>query len=200
MNNRNKNKNKNKNKMFKRVERDIGCELPKSIKYSCMHETQVATLVYAINKRICSDKLVLPQRFANRIFRAGFTTLISVFLALYCNRLDNVVITLGVFINSCNYWRHPTDGFRRKFDMIWALFGCLYQVAQSKDLGGYYLLSYWIAISLSISSYAAARYYGRVRMDLDTSSFMHTGIHYFGNMANTVLYVGLLFYRRKNKE
>ena len=151
------------------------------------HSEKYAVLKQNSHRR--PDKL-LPKKYSNRIFYVAFINLSSAALALYYKQWDFLTVVFGVMCNSLNYWRHPTNGLRRKVDMTWVFIGCTYQMAKSMTLEIEYLIAYWLAVVLAISSYALARYYGRTKLDFDTSSRVHTGIHFFGNLSNIILYIG----------
>ena len=72
--------------------------------------------------------VVLPHRYARRIFNASFLTIGSIASSLY-NELSDCTITSGlVFLTSVNYWRYPIFGLRRNLDMMTCACSLSYQL------------------------------------------------------------------------
>ena len=132
-----------------------------------------------------AEKLVLPLVYSRRIYYVSFLTLLSTSMSLYLGLYDCVFVTTAVFLNSINYWRHPTYGIRRYCDMATATVGCLYQIWLSSQSSnqGVYLLS----LCCGIGCYVKARR----SPNKNYSSMWHCVIHAFGNFGNVVMYLGL---------
>ncbi len=140
------------------------------------------------------EQLIVPKKYARRLYYSGMVSIISVVVSLYLGMYDFTLIATGVFVNSINYWRHPIQGWRRQIDMLWACGGCLYQMHASFRVESYaYFLGYWVMVALALVSYRVARRYGRVEHDFDASSKWHMSLHLWGNISNMILYYGLFY-------
>ena len=85
----------------------------------------------------------------------------------YNNSIKLWIIPAGVYVNSINYWRNPTMGLRRNVPIITRL--------------------YFTLIILSVAAYPIS-YWFQWRKQYVTSTFTHSLIHLFANIANIILY------------
>lgn len=138
-------------------------------------------------------KLVLPQQYSARILRISFLTLASIGSSIYHGQWINTCLSSLVFFTSVNYWRNPTFGWRRNFDIVCAVGALSYQgiatAYQTKYPGARHI--YWAAVSAGLAFYAMAFYSGRVLKNLNYSSALHCGVHICGNIGNLILYDSL---------
>jgi hypothetical protein len=128
---------------------------------------------------------VLEPRFSRRILSICFLSLVSAAVAAQCGLYDCMGVALAVFVNSINYWRHPTHGIRRNLDMLTAFTGCVYQI--HKSFSSRTQMLYFVCLYCGVSCYGFARFCKSKYY----SSLWHCGIHIFGNIGNVVLYYGL---------
>ena len=104
----------------------------------------------------------------------------------YNNSIQLWIIPAGVYLNSMNYWRNPQPGWRRNFDIGYAIHGLIYQ-----HMVAYYLpifpTWYYLFSFLSVIAYPAS-YWFLWRKQYVMCTFVHSLIHLFGNLANIALY------------
>lgn len=70
----------------------------------------------------------------------------------YNNSIKLWIIPAGVYVNSINYWRNPTMGLRRNVDIVYALYGLVYQSLIAYNLPVFPRL-YFTLITLSVAAY-----------------------------------------------
>ena len=116
------------------------------------------------------------------------TSHFSLMSAIYAYNKHNQlwIIPAGVYVNSINYWRNPTLGLRRNIDIGYALCGLVYQSLVAYSLPVFPRL-YFTLITLSAAAYPFS-YWFYWRKQYVTSTFTHSLIHLFGNIANIGLY------------
>jgi hypothetical protein len=120
------------------------------------------------------------------------TSHLSLFSAAYAYRNHNQlwIIPAGVYLNSVNYWRKPTMGWRRNIDILYALHGLVYTSVVAYQLP-VFLTWYFLLTFLSIVAYPTSIYfYSRKRYVIST--FIHSLIHILANIANIILYKNML--------
>lgn len=138
---------------------------------------------------IATSHLVLPPRFSRRILFIAHLTLLSSLLAGYLKIYDCSCMALVVFLTSVNYWRHPTKGWRRNFDMLTVAIGFsqhLYRSSSQKDFTVY--VGYFTAFGICTMLYALA---WRLSYDQNASSLCHCLIHIVSNVGNVWLYLSI---------
>lgn len=138
--------------------------------------------------RPSDSKPVLPPKYASRLFRSSFTTVLSVAVAARNGLWDCAALAFLVLLTSLNYWRHPVRGWRRTADMTAVFGGMAYHIyccALCDDA------LYQLAYALFVSNTAFCYFQARRAADQDVSSAWHCGVHVVGNLANMLLYVGL---------
>jgi hypothetical protein len=132
--------------------------------------------------------LVLPPQFSRRIFFVSHLTLFSSLLAGYLEVYDCACLALLVYLTSVNYWRLPTKGFRRTFDMCAVAVGFAHHLYRALLDSSVHVI-YVVLFSLCVFCYGKARQ--RSSHSKDESSWWHCGIHVFGNVGNVVLYLSI---------
>ena len=136
------------------------------------------------------SELILPPRFARRIWLVSWLALSSGSAAIANGRRDCAALSVLVLATSLNYWRRPTHGPRRHVDMAAAAGSLIYQVAAVAPFShcpiaaGAYLAS----VAAGAGCYARARLLSRRHGDRDSSSWWHVGLHLCGNAGNVLLY------------
>lgn len=106
------------------------------------------------------------------------------------------IIPLCVYLNSINYWRNPVRGLRRNIDIGFGISGLM-----TNNIFAMYssnAVSYYIATFISVSMYPISWYFYRRRQYV-ISTFMHSLLHFFGNIGNLFLYAGTFHYLIENK-
>jgi hypothetical protein len=119
------------------------------------------------------------------------TSHFSLMSAIYAYKKQNPlwIIPGGVYVNSINYWRNPTFGLRRNIDIGYAVYGVIYQSFVAYSLPVFPKL-YFALITLSVASYPIS-YLFHWKKQYIASTFAHSLIHLFGNIANIALYINM---------
>lgn len=121
----------------------------------------------------------------NYLFMTSQLSIISAIYG-YNNYIQLWIIPAGVYLNSVNYWRNPQSGWRHNFYIGYAIHGVIYQHIVAYHLPicpiWYYLFSF-----LSIISYQASIWFLQKKQYIMTT-FLHSLIHLFDNLANIALY------------
>eukprot|EP00914_Ancora_sagittata_P034384 GHVO01069439.1.p1 GENE.GHVO01069439.1~~GHVO01069439.1.p1 ORF type:complete len:185 (-),score=10.16 GHVO01069439.1:144-674(-) len=140
----------------------------------------------------CSD----PHSFidainARRLLKTSCLLLFPIAVAIKFGLWDCACINAFVLSSSINHWRRPRLGLRRSVDQA-AVFGALIAhtvYAMFRAYGPYGKA--WLGMAVvGCSLYLIGRYHGN-RGDHDTGTTFHQGLHFFGCVANVVLYIGL---------
>ncbi len=144
-------------------------------------------MIYNVNYLLINKmKTKLPPEYYKILWRTSWFALISFFVALYKQFFDFAFLSFIVFLTSINYWKYPINNWRRKVDMI-----CVQCALTYKIIKAYYVKDnyyYYIALSLAISFYIFALYFGK-KNKLWLSTVSHSLLHVFGNVSNIVLYI-----------
>lgn len=132
-----------------------------------------------------TNKRVLQQKYANRIYNTSHLILSQVYVAYLNNLLYCGFLALAVYLTSLNYWRYPIRGWRRNLDMVTAgialsfhIFMAIKHSAPNTYLG---------LVGLGILAYSMARQSN----SQNVSSALHCFMHICGNLSNLVLYTHL---------
>lgn len=134
------------------------------------------------------ETVVLPPKYASRLFRSSFTTALSVLVAAQNGLWDCAAVAFLVLLTSLNYWRRPVRGWRRTADMTAVFAAVAYHVyccALCDDA------LYQAAYALFVVNTGFCYFQARRTADLHVSSAWHCAMHVVGNLANMLLYVGL---------
>lgn len=138
--------------------------------------------------------LVLPPQYSRRILLASSVMSASVVSAYLNGCYDNCVLAVLVLCSSLNYWRHPTFGVRRTFDIVCANGSLAYQVfytSQRSECSPTARIAYLATVMCGGTCYFAARHFNFRYGNLNVSSAFHVGLHMFGNLGNLILYDSL---------
>ena len=141
-----------------------------------------------------ASKLVLPPQYSRRILIASSVMSASAVSAYYNGCYDNCVLAVLVLCSSLNYWRHPTFGVRRSFDMLCANGSLAYQVfytSQRSECSSKARMAYLFTVMCGGTCYFAARRFNFRYRNLNISSALHVCLHLFGNLGNLILYDSL---------
>ncbi len=142
---------------------------------------------------ITHETVVLPERYANRIFWFSYLFLVNSLYGFYYHLDDLALIYLIGMITSLNYWRLSRYNIIRKLDIIWINGGGLYHFGYLSLLDNpnqiTYKYLYLFFITLGLGSYGCSMYY--IRYSKYISCHYHLATHFFGHLAHHVLYRGL---------
>ena len=136
-------------------------------------------------KRNCVDPDLLKPIYSKRILLASFFALPSIFLAFILQLYRCCFVSFSVFLSSINYWRMPRYGFRRQLDVFIVVLGFWYQFYRSYECE--YQKMYFLTLGMAVWCYLKAR----TTKDPNVSTKWHVGIHFWGNVGNMMLYMGM---------
>lgn len=107
----------------------------------------------------------------------------------YFYQREIATITFTVLCTSLLYWYKPTYGWRRNTDIACVVFGLLHNMycAQGAEYASYY----YIITALGVKSYILSLYYLQ-KGQICRSIYIHSCVHLFANLANTILALGHL--------
>lgn len=144
---------------------------------------------------------VLDKPQADFLYATSYLSLVSFVYALYREQYSLSVVPAAVFLTSIAYWRNPLlDCYARYLDMVCVQCALLYQVYQARNAE--YIREYSYVTSAGILSFAAGYYLTRhwdiLAIEDATErarkmwivTYLHSGVHVLGNVANMVLYSG----------
>merc|ERR1712087_214272 len=134
-------------------------------------------------------RLVVPPPFSRRLLISSLQTSVSVIAAAANGIWDSCFLATLVLTTSVNYWRRPTLGWRRNVDIAVAGGSLLYQLVYSSSFADEKSRSlYRLTVVLGMACYGCSRYFTFARGDYNVSTIFHSGLHFFGNAGNVVLY------------
>ena len=132
---------------------------------------------------------VVPPEYAQKIFKASFLTLISFITAVTLQVWDGAAVTGSVFVCSTNYWRRPEYGWRRNIDIVNSLTCLAYQTWRSFQVSAPYMIGFLTPTYFGLGCYFFSQHH--IRTNTVLSARAHVGTHFFANVGNVVLYLGL---------
>ena len=130
---------------------------------------------------------ILDKEQATYIYYTSYLSLCSCLYATYRQQYDVSFLTGTVFLTSINYWRHPTNSYRRFMDITavnTALFYQNYMLYNAEYANIYYTIMFcsFLSYMYGIHLYNKKEYWN--------STYAHMGVHIFANIANIVVYSG----------
>ena len=137
--------------------------------------------------------LILPYHQHMHLFKTSWLFLAS---AIYCYRMshyDYVVLPLGVWMFSINYWRKPDYSWRRYVDIFYAHFAVIYQGLRA--YGAQYQFPFYMLYVLAVISYVFGIYYkvkGYGNGNSWNSTLCHGNAHILANVGCFILYSGTM--------
>jgi hypothetical protein len=122
------------------------------------------------------------------ILKTSCITALSILYSNHKKHTDFTTLNGIVLLTSINYWRKPIyNNWRRYLDMTSVCLSMFYHMARAYDTK--YATEYYILTSAGGVFYCLGIfYYNRKRYWLST--YLHSGLHLFANLAQLVLYCG----------
>ncbi len=131
------------------------------------------------------DKLILPPIYASRLLTSSAVFLFNAIHAYYNNIVDCALIIFICWVNSLNYWRYPTKGFRRNIDITSALFASLHLFFRATELlEDEQIYIYRVGMFTFCIWYCMALYF----TNKNYSSLCHVNLH-----STAIIFNGFLF-------
>ena len=130
--------------------------------------------------------ILSPEQY-NYLWRTSWFSLVGAFYAYYTGYYDFIIFPGGVFLTSINYWRKPDYSWRRYLDIAFAHYAMSHQFIKAYNCENarlHYLIMFFSALCFPVGVY----YYNK--KNFWASTYIHSLIHIFGNVANIVLYSG----------
>lgn len=137
------------------------------------------------------DGMVLPHTHYQFLYKTSWLFLGSAAYAYRMGHYDYVILPLGVWVTSINYWRKPDYSWRRYVDMFYAHFAVIYQGLSA--YGAQYQTPFYVLWGLAVLSYLFAMYYkikGNGNRICWNSTLCHGNSHFLAFLCAIVLYSG----------
>jgi hypothetical protein len=129
--------------------------------------------------------LIVTPEYSKYLYRTSYFSLVSCVYSIYNNPSSNIfLIPGGIFITSINYWRYPTNSYRRWIDITSVILGGSYQIYYASKFPEKNI--YYSILLFGLIFYPIARYYDKKNIWLSTLS--HMTLHLILNISNMYLY------------
>ena len=141
-----------------------------------------------------SEKFIIEKEFSCIIFKISFllgiNSLYGLYNYLYHNMeyYDVIITNTLVFISSINYWRKPTYGFRRNFDISICLLNLIYNTYTVYEHP--VTIFHWISIGGSPLFYSVSWLFYKLKYK-KASTFFHWLCHLTANLGSFVIFNGI---------
>ena len=126
-------------------------------------------------KGLKESVLVCPFAYGCRMLTSSSVLILNVMHGYFNGLHDCSMWILVCWINSINYWRFPTSGFRRFIDIFSSLLATYYHLDCSYEIINGYI--YRIGIFTFCAWYCCALYFGRFVGNKHYASICHVNIH-----------------------
>ena len=151
-----------------------------------MEHTGEDTVLKSCHHSFTRMSTILEKEYSIVIYRTSYLSLVTLSYALY--RKSRMAIFPGtVFLTSINYWRNPTNSWRRFIDINAVVLSLLYHLYVSWYAE--YGTQYYIVCSVAAAFYPIGYYYHN-KKDYWSSTYSHVLLHIVANLANIILYSG----------
>jgi len=130
---------------------------------------------------------ILDREQAAYLYNASYLALCSCLYATYRQHYDFSFATGCVFLTSINYWRYPTNSYRRYIDIAavnTAFFYQNYRAYNAEYASAYYTMMFFAFLSYIYGIHAYNK------KDYWISTYAHMFVHIFANTANIAVYSG----------
>ena len=132
--------------------------------------------------------LVLPPDQSGFLWNLSWLSLASGVYGITQGHYNLVVVPIGVWITSINYWRSPDYSWRRYMDIYFVHISLSYHLFLS--LHAEYRFQYWVCLGAAIAFYPLGCYLHLHNESLSLSTLCHGMVHILGNVSNVILYSG----------
>ena len=124
----------------------------------------------------------------NYLWYTSWLFLFNSCYTVYLNKYDFTVFPGAIFLTSINYWRNPRfNSWERTLDVACVYSSVAYNIFRS--FGAEYSNTFYMYIVIGLFCYLLSNYNHRQNR-LYASSFFHSLVHVFGNVAVWYLYSG----------
>jgi len=128
--------------------------------------------------------ILYPKQY-NLIYKVSFISLCSSIYAIYKGYYNLCIVPGGVFLTSINYWRNPTNSWRKYIDIGYVSLSLSYQCIMVYNFK--YSRIYYITVCIALSLYPISIYYYN-KKKYWYSTYAHCMVHIIGNVSNFILY------------
>lgn len=128
--------------------------------------------------------ILMPEQYW-LLWHTSWFALVSAIFAALVGKYDLVIVPLGVFLTSINYWWLPDYSWRRYLDMGVVIMTFVYQAWRAYGMTN--AVVYYGLAGIAVGCFPIAVVFYQQNMWW-ASTVAHAGIHVFGNMANMILY------------
>ena len=130
---------------------------------------------------------VVPKSEAKFSLSTSLLTVTSCLASARLGLFDCLATSGSILFFSINYWRRPVYGWRRNLDIINTVTCLIYQLSICHVVEAQVLSAYLFFTALGLGSFVVGRSLPGMR-----GTVAHSGVHVFGNIANMILYPGLV--------
>jgi len=132
-------------------------------------------------------ELILQPQHSILLYRSSYLSLLSTIYCYYRGHYTLVMVPGTVFVTSINYWRYPTNSWRRFIDIGCVIGMGLYQLNMAWTAE--YRTLYYMLVLSALSCYPVGYTYYNMGMQLE-SVYLQVLLHILMNIANITLYHG----------
>lgn len=130
---------------------------------------------------------ILQKQYSIILYKSSYLSLLSTLYCYYRQHYTLVFVPGTVFLTSINYWRHPTNSWRRWIDIGCVVILGLYQIktawtAENRN-------AYYTFVLSAIGCYPVGYHYYNNGMYLE-STYLQVLLHILMAVANITLYHG----------
>ena len=119
------------------------------------------------------------------LWHTSWFSLISGLFAFFLKKYDFAFFDIVVFLTSINYWCYPDYSYRRYLDIGFVYAALAYHLYTAYGRPRAYV--YYMITGIGLTCFPIAVFFYHHNM-LWASTFSHSAIHMFANMANIILY------------
>ena len=127
------------------------------------------------------------RKYSICLYYSSHSFILSFLYALYRKQYHFSIIPASIFFTSIQYWKYPTQSYRRYVDILVVNTLLPYQLYRSTDTK-YANLHFVLCLSASLFFPISIYFYNKKHHWLST--FLHMSLHILSNAANIVLYSG----------
>ena len=132
--------------------------------------------------------LLLPREQHMFLWYTSWGALVSAVYATARNLWDLCPGAWLILLTSLLYWAHPKQGWRRFLDIASVQLVFWWQLYRA--WGAQYAAPFYALSAAGVALYALTLFFEHRKKWFWASTLCHGGVHFFGNLANVVLYSG----------
>jgi len=138
-----------------------------------------------IKEQELENKCILYPNQYKLIYNVSFISLFTCVYAIIRGHNNLCIVPGGVFLTSINYWKKPTNSWRRYIDIGYVNLALIYQCIMAYTFT--YARIYYITVCIALSLYPISIYYYN-KQKYWYSTYAHCMVHIIANISNFILY------------